>query len=342
MKKIRFYYIFKGIIYYSSLFILCCIVTFLILETGLRIGGAAWKYIFRAINSSNNNFYVYVIGGSTSVGDPYHGRVSFPKIISYMFEGKINGKDIKIINLAELGAALEPQYWKLYQELFIRPQSEGVLLVYSGINEEITDVARDPSFKYWKGVQKSILLSKALLLIRNSENSFIIDSIPFYHNSILKYEYKLEKTVKLAKKYGLRIILSTLAGNIADFPPNKVDIYRQEALESFNSAEKFENKGEFNKAIYGYKKIAKEYNIVSYHLGKCYEGIKLYEKAREYYHRAIDSGAWMRPTTGQNRIIKKIAKRYNINLADTAECFQEESPNGLLGYDLFVDAHHPT
>ncbi|MBU1853270.1 MAG: hypothetical protein KJ957_04435 [Candidatus Omnitrophica bacterium] len=344
----KFNRIFRKVIYCALLFTICVIIAFFIFEVGLRIAGDAWQYLFKRTQSSNNIFYVYVIGGSTSYGFPYGEKISFPKIISYMFDGKINKKNVKVINLAIPGHDLETQYWKFYQELFKRPRKEGILLIYSGINEHITDTYYDHSFKYWQFMQRSILLSKSLLLLKNiSRPKFIVNRMEhlLYDNSLSRYEYRVEKTIKLARKYGLRIILSTLVGNISEIHPCGTDPRRQEFMELFEFGREFERKGPFVKAICIYKKISKKYNIGScnlyYHLAKCYQDLGQYESAREYYHMAIDNGAGNRPTRGQNRVIRKIAKKYNTGLADVAEYFKEASPNGLMGYNLFSDGHHP-
>lgn len=343
MKKI--YKNIQFLIKFIIVIILEIIISVFIFELCLSQGGLIWKNIYRFIHQKDNNFYVYVIGESTSYGAPYNPKISFPKIISYLFDGKINNKKIEIINLAVSGSNVESQYWQLYKNLLMHPKPDAVLLIYAGINDTIGR-GYDPNFRRWSLIQKSTILSRAQYLLEGrTSNEFLLNFFGL-NKSIEKFKSRLNKIILLAKKYNLKIVISTLVGNISEFSPQDDTIWRsKEISELFNSAKEYEGRGEFKIAIETYENLLRDplvYPIrIYYHLGKCYEGIFNYEKAKEFYWKAIDMAGSVRPTRYQNKIINDLAKENNIGLADTLKTFEDRSPHGLLGYNLLIDGHHP-
>lgn len=323
---------------------------FLLAEAGLRISAFVWKNVYRAAHQKDNNFYIYVMGESTSYGTPFAPKISFPKIISYMFNNQIQGKEIKIIDLSGAGRNVEYGYWRLAAELFVKPRLNGIVLIYSGVNEHRARVySADPTFKRWQLMQDSLILSRAQYLLegRVPQDSDIYNFFGL-NNSLSKYEYRLRKIISIAKRFDLNIIISTLAGNICRFSPQNDNIFwpnEVEAIKLFNSGAQFEKAKEFKKAIEKYQdileKFPQDYPTVYYHLGKCYEQLKIYGQARQHYWKVVDIGDIVRPSRWQNNIIRDLAQEYNIGLVDTIQIFEGNSPFGLLGYNLMSDAHHP-
>ena len=317
--------------------LLVLIITFSILEGGLRIIRPLWKYVYQQF--SDDVICVYVIGGSTALGQPYHSKISFPKIILYLFNEEINGKKIKIINLAEAGQPLEYGYWKLFQELFLRPPREGILLIYSGINDFIRDTKGYP-LTVWKILQESILLSKIHWWWR----CFAPEE-----NLLSKYEYQLEKTIRLAFYYDIKPIVSTLICNFAEFLPfedfnnsdSQIDIPLFVNL--FKIGKEYEVQNGIEEAFTIYEEMPAMINappaMFYYRLGKYFEHCKDYERARECYLLSMRFQSFS--LSFQNDTIRKVAKRNDVGLVDSAEIFEQASPNKLVGYNLFIDQEHP-
>lgn len=323
---------------------------FLLAEAELRISAFIWKNVYRAAYQKDNNFYVYVIGESTSYGVPFDPKISFPKIIQYMFNNRIYGKEIKIIDLTGPGRNVEYGYWRLAAELFIKPRLNGIVLIYAGINEAQARVySPDLTFKRWQLMQYSFIFSRAQYLIegRVPQNSYMYNFFGL-NNSLFKYEYRLRKIISIAKKYNLNIIISTLAGNICQFSPqddNMLSSKEPGVVELFNLGRQFEEAKEFKKAIDSYQNIVKkspnDYPFLYYRLGKCYEQLGIYDQARQYYWKTVDIGDIHRPSHWQNKVIRDLANEYRIGLVDALLIFENNSPFGLLGYNLMADAHHP-
>ena len=64
---------------------------------------------------SKNKIYIYIIGESSSLGEPYsivNQNISYYKILDYMIDGKIDNKNIDFIRIANAGDSIKTQYWK--------------------------------------------------------------------------------------------------------------------------------------------------------------------------------------------------------------------------------------
>jgi hypothetical protein len=105
----------------------------LCLEISVRCLPVFWKTYYFLKHDNDDNVYIYVIGESSAAGEPYSFKLSFPEIVKYMFQGRINNKKIEVIKLALAGSYLEKQYWELLSELSRRPHVNNVLFIYSGI-----------------------------------------------------------------------------------------------------------------------------------------------------------------------------------------------------------------
>src|SRR4030043_788630 len=93
----------KYITYFLITQLIVVVAGIIIFEFGLRATGVVWKHVYRSLHDKDNNFYLYAIGGSTTEGEPFMPKISFPKIVAYLYDNKIQNKNIKIINLARGG-----------------------------------------------------------------------------------------------------------------------------------------------------------------------------------------------------------------------------------------------
>lgn len=309
---------------------------------GIEVFFCYFLPLFWKINSKihagemNKNICIYTVGESTAFGQPYGPKISFPEIVKYMFNGKINNKEIRIINFARRGSSFEEQYWKLFKELSVKPKLTGVVFVYAGIND-ISTVGKG--------------LDKAGFCFRTLYKSLVYSKFAFikHKKSIYSYEYNLERVIKLAQSYGLKIVISNLIGNFTEFAPKNNQIFESKDNRAlFNKAEEYVLKGDLDKAQNVYEQLINlnhktVLSPVYYFLGKIYEAKGDYAIARNNYYLAADTGSvrLQKPTSKQNEIIKMAGIEYKAGFVDALSIFEENSKNGLIGYNLCGDAHHP-
>ena len=86
-------------------------------------------------DASARPFEIYGVGESTMVGQPYAARISIPLLLDYMFDGRIDGREIVVKNLAESSVPTYSQ--AIAFELVMAARGErvpGVVLIISGHN----------------------------------------------------------------------------------------------------------------------------------------------------------------------------------------------------------------
>ncbi|MFA7074522.1 MAG: hypothetical protein WC234_04975 [Endomicrobiaceae bacterium] len=169
-----------------------------------------------------------------------------------------------------------------------------------------------------------------------------------YINGTLNFQYVYESIIRLSKKFGDDIYISTIAGNYSGFMPDNVHLFnRNKGLISIlNKIDKLF----FDKKYYEALNLCKKNVYISgnqyifYRIGKIYEKLGNVEKANKFYIKAIDvqysDQLRYRPTTYQNRIIKFLAVKYNVGCL---YLFSKIYNSGeVIGYNFFIDKIHPT
>lgn len=329
------------VLIYAVLFL-----SWLFIEVSIIPAGIIYKNIYRIIDKNNKNYYIYMLGGSTAAGEPYGPTITAAKIVKYMFDGTINGKEIKIIQIAKPGQPVEYNYWRLYKELFFRPKKNGAILLYSGIN----DVVGRPDAN---NIPKSWIVPKSLILLRlrflfEHQIEKPINVLNFLNSDTIEYyRFFFRRIIKLGLSYDLHTVVSTLVANFSDFDPETplLDWY-PEWIAIINRAKMLEGSKMYNEALELYQEIENKYDddndsYIKYKIGKCYENLKEFTKAKEYYWMAVEKRDPRRPNFWQNKLIEDLSKEYNIGFADTYRYYEQATPNGLIGYNLIMDAHHP-
>ncbi|MBI5240141.1 MAG: hypothetical protein HY926_06690 [Elusimicrobia bacterium] len=316
----------------SAMSLGAALLALLWVELGLRGAALAWRLACRAA-SRPGSFAVYVLGESTAYGEPFAPRISFPRILELMFRERLRGRRLEVVTLARPGSDTEAQYWLLLRELALRPRRDGVILVYAGINESYPE---EPPSRADRLADRSLLLSRLLALRRGRGGPGLG----------LDYEHRLARVLRLARGCGVPVVLSTLAGNLRDFQP---DVSRgllgdPARAARFERALRCEARGLWRQAAALYEGLDLDVGRdpgLMHRRARCLLELGQVEPARELFQRAADEGGTKRPTTCQDQAIRRLAARFGTGLADTRAAFAAAAPQGLPGYDLFFDAHHP-
>jgi tetratricopeptide (TPR) repeat protein len=79
-----------------------------------------------------------------------------------------------------------------------------------------------------------------------------------------------------------------------------------------------------------------------YRLGKSYEAMQQPDRARAEYYKAVQYDHMpVRASPEQNDFIRQLAKEPGIYVVDAVHALEEEAGNGLVGFNLMADGHHP-
>ena len=307
-----------------------------------------WKHLYRATHP-NRPFTVYVIGGSTSVGEPYQPKISFPRIVSAMFDDQLAGRPIEIVNLARSGRDVEYGWWELMKTLAARP-NDGILLVYAGINDPVTR-GDDRNYARWAFFHRLAVPSRLQYLLDDHRapeglRRFFAAS----DNTLRRYETRLQDVVDLAHRYDLKVVVSTLVGNIRDYGPSDLAAAvppGSPCAEPITRALALEAAGKTAEAARLYTTVEPtcEPRVrvrVAFHRARCLERLGRWSEARDAYWQATDADGLVIPNPFRNQAVKDVAARTGSTLVDATALFEAASPHGLMGYDMIIDGHHPT
>ncbi len=328
----------KSILFYITSFFLFSFIAIVILELFLHFFPFVWRPIYNQyLKHDDNTYNVYVVGGSTSYGEPYGNNVSFPEITKYMLGGKVNGKEIRIINLARPGANVAEAYWRLFHSLFFQPPEEGALLIYSGINDRYHDY-NEPAYCFWWIAQKSYLFSKIWFVIQNN-------FIDCPRDSEDQYEIRLNRLIQLAQKNKLNVYLSTLVSNYRGYSPRRVgDLFDSDEMKiamALKEQGKFVEALEIFQNYYDTQEVDKSY-FLDFQIADCLYNVGEIEKAWQFYKDSADPEFCLRAPMIANDLIRASAiDNRDVVLVDTFSNFEEVVGDELIGYNLMSDAHHP-
>jgi Tfp pilus assembly protein PilF len=311
-----------------------------------------------------DNFNIYYFGESTMKGEPYLDII--PKLVERLLNGKINGKKIFWVNLGEYGS--DVAYVKeLIDRLFKYKDLTypSMIVIYSGNNEFLhfgSELGFSAAKKYanitnWI-IQKSyiakLLVQQMKLYKLDIDDRSFFDKPGFsqeqFDYTISNYEQKLSEISKIASSNNIPIIISTVVGNFSDFEPNRsvfcADNSKQyEFKQAMDTGMELVKNSNYQKALDEYQKaisICDKFAETHYRMGKIYQALGDFQKAEEEFTLASDLDKLpMRVLSSQNEYIRSLNLNNNTFIVDAHNELKKLTENGLIGYNLMSDGHHP-
>jgi hypothetical protein len=277
----------------------------------------------------NNVQYVYILGESTAVGVPCN-KISYSQIIESIIikDKKIDNKEIKFIHLELAGCQLALQFLHYSYYRFLHPTHKGIMLLYMGTNnwankEMYSDFGRNLMLKF--GVCQ--LFREYGIQISHS-----------YKNRA-DFQYEYERIIKLAKKFGEDIYISTVSVN-NEFPPMRENT----SVEETEEIDKLYLNKDYNKAKelcirYLEDEKYEEKSHFWYRLGIILRDENNIKEANDALINAIKCDFYRFQPIFQNEVIRKIAKKYDVPVFDFFK--QLYNSGKIIGYNFFTDWIHP-
>jgi len=316
------------------------------------------------LDISAKTFNIYYFGESTMWGEPYQNTI--PIMVEKMLGKKVNGKDLKWINLGEPGI----DYTETERRIKMVVDQKNIyfpslVLIYSGHNEFLyyqddigfSMAANDKNILGWL-VSRSRLLYKVaqvfkLYKLQIDDRAFF--DVPVvnkdkYKEILSNYENKIQSTISYLRNNEVPVVISTVAGNYADFEPNRSvftgdESKKAEFKNDFDLGLVAEKNGKLSEAAENYQKALKidgNFAEVNFRLGKIYQKLGQNQNAGEYIMKAVDNDMMpMRAVSLQNDFIRGINEDNNTGVIDTVNYLKQNSSDGLLGNNFFADAQHP-
>ncbi len=287
---------------------------------------------------ANDRFFLYVLGGSTSKGEPFSVKDADPSVIgrlvSWHFDDEVLGRKIKLVTLAQKGTAIDVAA-EMARNIADRKHASGTaaVLLYSGHNEFLdTD-------DHWD-------LTKTT---RHLCDEWVVT--PQRMKEILEKHRRLtEEIITTCKTADIPLVVSTLACNLRDWRPNRSVLANPAnsnlVVTGYSDALKKIETGDFTAAqiqVDGLLTAEPKFAELHFLKGRIYEGLGETNAARQSYRASADfDGNPIRAVSALNQNIAALCDQHRIPLIDAPGIIARASTYNIPGTDLFYDWVHPT
>ena len=330
------------------------------------------------VNKQPNTIRIFCFGASTTAGFPYEYNAIPTEFLRDRLNYALPQKNIEVINTA-IAATNSFTVNEFAKELV--HYNPDLFIVYMGQNEfygvygvgSTISVGKNrlfiktylwlqqfKTFQLLKNVINSLSnLFKSeeqeedkLLMEQMVKNNSIGFNSSDYKTAINNFEDNYKELIETAKENNIPIIISTLVVNEKNLPPF-VSTYSEalnDTLEKkwqlqFELGVQEEKDNNYSGAINHFNESLLIDSIpakVHFELGKCYEELENYKDAEKQYLLAINlDGLRFRAPSEFNSIIKTLAHKFYVPLADVNKEYKENTAHGIIGSDLLVDHVHP-
>ena len=324
-----------------------------------------------------DTFRIVSFGGSTTYGRPYLNDTSFPNWLSRTLNWGHDDWFFENINLGGISYA-SYRVSRLADEMFA--YSPDLYILYSGHNEFLESrtfekiIHELPALKSLRSfLHRSRLytvVNDAVTSVKRSTRTTLPDQVDakleeiggyeLYHRDevfkegvIAQYRHSLERTITRCRERKIPLILCTLTSNLSGISPFKsehkpgLDRWKidrfGELLSSAEAAYSGQDYAQALEHILAAESIDDSFAQVHYLKGHILLRLGEYGKAREALIRAKEEDIVpLRALEEFNNIIREVAGKYDVPLADVESAFRMAAPNGIPGNELFLDHVHPT
>jgi tetratricopeptide (TPR) repeat protein len=332
-------------------------------------------FVFPA-QKSENTYRIFILGGSAAQGTP-DSAFSFGRFLNIMLRHRYPQTNFEVINTAMPG--INSHVVLPIAEDCARHKSD-LFVVYMGNNEVIGPYGPGTifgSFSLHKALIRLNITVRATRLgqfisstISNIGSSkkrpttwrgleMFLDSQIRRNDSRMETTYQhfqsnLQDICRLAQKNNTDVLLATVGSNLKDCPPfaslhrsDLTDIEKGKWNLIFERAVAEQDAGKYGQAIEAFSAAAQiddNYAELHFRLGRCFQALEQWDKARSHYIRARDLDTLrLRVDSPINNIIRTVATEQSergIYLVDVADIMQQQSPNDITGYELFYEHVH--
>ena len=310
---------------------------------------------------SEASFNIYYLGGSTVRG--VIPKVTIPEIVEYGLGGKVGGSPVRSVNLASDGKDLGYNLTRLKR--IIKGKDEyrpSLVVIYSGHNEFLK--YHRPSGKtMFSGAigwlsEYSVLVEKLLAVfepyrLELADRKFF--DVPLLgpdarEDVIRQYQQGLKEAVRELRENRIPLVISTVAGNYADWQPNRSTFCadspdRDEFALLMRNGQVATEQGRYSAAVSMYEQalaLCDSFAETHYRLAGSYAAQREYDLAAQEYLKATEYDAMpIRALPSMNDFIRNLARDEGVIHVDSISEIRKRSEKGLIGFDLMVDAHHP-
>jgi tetratricopeptide (TPR) repeat protein len=320
--------------------LLASAATLAALGLAAEFGVRAWSRLATP-PAAPDGYDLYAVGGSTMAGEPWEPHVSAPLLVRAAFDGRLDGRAIRVHNLARKGWSAYAQSVLLERTVRGRdPALPGALLVYTGHNEGRVHAgdAPPPAIVAWLDENALAFreLARALPRLRPA-------------NTLARFEQTLTRIVRTARTAGLVPIVATAASNEAGVEPNVPPGAITAGIRArLDAGRRLEDAGRLAEAASAYldgiDRSDPGWPLSAYRAAGCLRRDGDVAGANALYAKVLEADPrtrFGRATPAQNEAVRRVAAREGVPLVDAEALFRDAVPDRVLDARLFADGHHP-
>ena len=327
-------------------------------------------------SKSEDSYRIFILGASAAQGEP-GGAYGFGRFLKVMLQDRYPGVNFEVIiaataainshvvlEIAKDCAKHEPDIFVVYlgnnevtgpygAGTVFSPLSSNLPMIRTGIafkatrlGQLLTDItewvgAGKNRPKAWRGLE--MFLEKQ---VRADDRRLEMVYRHFRRN--------LEDIMRVSRNSGAKTIVCTVGSNLKDNPPfaslHRSDLSEQDQARwdhVYTQAMEDESAGQYAEAVESYLAAAEidgSFADLQFRLGRCYRALQDYDSAKRRYIQARDLDTLrFRADMRINKIIRSVADSWagkGVYMADAVTKFENNSPHGIAGNELFYEHVH--
>jgi tetratricopeptide (TPR) repeat protein len=340
-----------------------------------NIAREAEPYVFAA-DKSDDTYRIFILGSSAAQGVP-DAAFCFARFLRVMLEHKYPGVEFEVVNTAM--AAINSHVVREIAKDCTRHEPD-LFIMYLGNNEVVGPYGAGTVFTPLSGNLSLIRAAIALkatklgqLLTALFEQLGAGRGMPmfwegmemFLEKQVRAGDPQLEKVYQyfaanltdirsIARDHRVGIVFCTVGSNLKDSPPfaslHRADLTQAQKnkwQELYERGMKREAASDYSEAVSHYLAAAEvddRYADLQFRLGRCYWEMASYDKAKQRYVQARELDTLrFRADARINGIIRGVVGSKageGVYLADAVKAYEDESPYGTPGEELFYEHVH--
>ena len=320
---------------------------------------------------------IFTLGGSTTAGFPYEYNARFPSILKVILKAYYPNKHIEVINLAMPAVS---SYAVRDIALELADYAPDLILIYSGHNEFyggfgvgsreslgglrwltnlylglqkyktlqlVRDAIRAP--RNWLGEKPGDSRNPRGLMEHMARERHIPYGGSLYHKASEAFEANIKDVVEYCREHHIPVFIGTLVSNIRNHHPFR------DAFENSNSEMLWRKQFKIAKSAFD----SKAYETALEELERCVETDSLpasqyffkgeihlvlgdSRSAYQAFYQAKEFDALrFRASEDLNERLYRLGKTSNVTIVPIKKAFEQASPWGIPGRNLFLEHLHP-
>lgn len=331
-----------------------------------------------ALEKPENGFRVFSLGGSSTYGWPWGADVAFPRLLRDGLQQVWPDRVVESLNVGGMSYASHRIRILVHEVL---DYDLDLLIIYGGHNEFVETrfyrhlLSRNQSLDPFRELLYRSRLYSLLSQVLTAPETPDPEAEPASVGDMLglevrrdplgrvtqderalivaRYEENLRAIVDLATDRGVPVLISTVASNLAGWPPiqsaldGDVEEATRAAIETtladFKERLARGDANQLESQLEDLVAVVPEHAGLHYSLGRVYESQRRFDEAHREFVLARDLDTMpARAPSIFNEVVRKVAAETDAFLVDAEATILDSAPDGLVGFDQIEDYVHPT